>query len=299
MFDLTGYLDEKRRKVDAALQRLWGRFDSHPGVLVEAMRYSVEAGGKRLRPILCIAAAEAVGGSDAAVMDTACALELMHTYSLIHDDLPAMDNDGFRRGKPTNHKVFGEATAILAGDALLTAAFEVLAGQYRDNIGNITDATCLQVIYFVARAAGAAGMVQGQMLDLACEGKDISWEDLKTLQRLKTGALIEASLRAGAVLGGGKAQQVAALRAYGIHIGLAFQVVDDVLDVQGDASIIGKPVGSDQRLKKATGPSVLGLEPAKAKARSLVDRAVRELGVFGDKGNVLAALAHHIVQRNR
>jgi geranylgeranyl diphosphate synthase type II len=299
MFDLAGYMDQKCRKVDAALERLWDRFDPYPTVLLDAMQYSVKAGGKRLRPLLCIAAAEAVGGSDEAVMDTACALELIHTYSLIHDDLPAMDDDDFRRGKPTSHKVFGEATAILAGDALLTAAFEVLSchrgGQCRDS----NDSIHLEIICLLARAAGASGMVQGQMLDLSFEGKDISWENLKTLQQLKTGALIQASLQAGAVLGGGNAEQVAALRAYGAHVGLAFQVADDVLDVEGDAQIIGKPVGSDQMLGKATGPSVLGLETAKTKAQELVGLAVSHLDIFGNKGEALASLSHYIVERDR
>jgi geranylgeranyl diphosphate synthase type II len=293
VFDLKPYLKKKQSNVDAALGKIWDRFEPYPTPLVEAMRYSLEAGGKRLRPILCIAAAEVVGGSETEVMDAACALELVHTYSLIHDDLPAMDDDGFRRGKPTCHKVFGEATAILAGDALLTAAFEVLARV------SCQRSSYPQVIHLIARAAGASGMVQGQMMDLASEEKAVSWEDLKILHRLKTGALIEASLQAGAILGGGSSQQVAAVRSYGAHVGLAFQVADDVLDVEGDSRLTGKPVGSDEKHLKATVPSLLGLETAKVHARDLVDHALEELSIFGSKGNVLATLARYIVERNR
>lgn len=299
MFDLKSYLKKKQGNVDAALGKIWDHFEPYPTQLVEAMRYSLEAGGKRLRPILCIAAAELVEGTETEVMDAACALELVHTYSLIHDDLPAMDDDDFRRGKPTCHKVFGEATAILAGDALLTAAFEVLARVSWKSSNYSGDSVYLRIIHLIARASGASGMVQGQMMDLASEKKDVSWEDLKALHRLKTGALIEASLQVGAILGGGSSQQVAAVRSYGEHVGLAFQVADDVLDVEGDYSLTGKPVGSDEKHQKATVPSVLGLETSKGHARDLVDCALKELRVFGSKGHVLAALAHYVVERNR
>lgn len=297
-FGLKGYLEEKRRIVNEALSLLWNEYEGgRPTRLVQAMRYSLEAGGKRLRPILCMAAAEAVGGTQADALDTACALELIHTYSLIHDDLPAMDDDGLRRGKPTCHRAFDEATAILAGDALLTAAFEVLAagGQRRGS----DSSTCLRVIYLIARAAGASGMVAGQMLDLSLEGKTVEWEDLVNLQRLKTGALIEASVEAGAVLGGGSVDEVKAMRAYGAHIGLAFQVADDVLNVEGDPEALGKPVGSDEILEKATAASVLGLEQAKVRACELVDDALDELKAFGKRAEPLAALARYIVERKR
>jgi geranylgeranyl diphosphate synthase type II len=299
VFNLQSYLNKKQASVDAALEKIWDHFESYPTPLLEAMRYSLEAGGKRLRPILCIAAAELVDGSETEVMGAACALELVHTYSLIHDDLPAMDDDDFRRGKPTCHKVFGEATAILAGDALLTAAFELLAracGKCHKELGN---SVYVQIIHLIARAAGASGMVQGQMMDLESENKEIAWEDLKVLHRLKTGALIEASLQAGAILGGGSTSQVAAVRSYGSHVGLAFQITDDVLDIEGDYRLTGKPVGSDEKHRKATVPSVLGLETAKQHARELIDRALNELNLFGSKGHVLAALARYIVERNR
>lgn len=297
MFDLKTYLKAKQLAVDAALNEFWNDQESYPTPLVRAMRYSLEAGGKRLRPILCMAASEAVGGSEADVMPAACALELIHTYSLIHDDLPAMDDDDLRRGKPTCHKVFNEATAILAGDALVTAAFEVLAARGGDH--GVDSLKYLQVVYLIARASGYSGMVQGQMMDLSFEGKTISLEELETLQRLKTGALIEVSLRAGAILGGGSPEQIAALGAYGRHIGLAFQMADDILNVEGKPEMLGKPVGSDEALGKATAPSVMGLEGAKARAGELVESALAALRIFDMKGEPLAALARYVIERRK
>jgi len=297
MFDLKAYLKAKQQAIDAALEMLWDAREPFPTPLIQAMRYSLEAGGKRLRPILCIAASEVVGGSEADVMPAACALELIHTYSLIHDDLPAMDDDALRRGKLTCHKAFGEATAILAGDALLTAAFEVLAIAGRDQASD--PSRWLEVVYLIARAAGCSGMVQGQMMDLSVEGQTITLEKLETLQRLKTGAIIEVSVKAGALLGGGSAQEIAALGAYGRHIGLAFQVADDVLNVEGKPEVLGKPVGSDQAHEKVTGPSLIGLEKTKAHARKLIDSALEELKVFGTKGMPLATLARYIIERKK
>jgi geranylgeranyl diphosphate synthase type II len=297
MFDLKAYLKAKQQEINAALERLWDDTEPFPTPLIQAMRYSLEAGGKRLRPMLCFAASEAVGGSDADVMPAACALELIHTYSLIHDDLPAMDDDDLRRGKPTCHKAFDEATAILAGDGLLTAAFEVLASAGRTRGSD--PLKWLEVSYLIARAAGCTGMVQGQMMDLSVEGKAITLEELETLQQLKTGALIEISVKAGALLGGGTPQEVAALAAYGQHIGLAFQLADDILNVEGKPEIIGKPVGSDQAHHKITGPSLIGLEQAKARALELVDSALEELEVFDMRGQPLAALARYIIERRK
>jgi geranylgeranyl diphosphate synthase type II len=297
MFDLKAYLKAKQQRINAALEKLWDGTEFFPTPLIQAMRYSLEAGGKRLRPILCLAASEAVGGCDADVMPAACALELIHTYSLIHDDLPAMDDDDLRRGKPTCHKAFDEATAILAGDGLLTAAFEVLASaartQGRDPL------KWLEISYLIARAAGHTGMVQGQMMDLSVEGKAITIEELETLQQLKTGALIEASVKAGAILGEGTPEQVAALAAYGQHIGLAFQLADDILNIEGTPDIIGKPVGSDQAHRKITGPSLIGLEQAKARATELIDSALEELKDFDMRGQPLAALARYIIERKK
>jgi geranylgeranyl diphosphate synthase type II len=297
MFDLKAYLKAKQQKINAALVKLWDGTEPFPTPLIQAMRYSLEAGGKRLRPILCVAASETVGGSEADVMPAACALELIHTYSLIHDDLPAMDDDDLRRGKPTCHRAFDEATAILAGDGLLTAAFEVLASaplaQGSDPL------KWLEVSYLIARAAGHTGMVQGQMMDLWVEGKAITIEELETLQQLKTGALIEASVKAGAILGGGTPEQIAALAAYGQHIGLAFQLADDILNIEGTPDIIGKPVGSDQAHQKITGPSLIGLEEAKARAAELINSALEELKVFDNRGQPLAALARYIIERKK
>ena len=297
MFDLKAYLKEKQRNVNAALDELWDDQEPCPTLLVQAMRYCLEAGGKRLRPILCIAGSEAVGGSEADVMPAACALELIHTYSLIHDDLPAMDDDNLRRGKPTCHKAFDEATAILTGDALLTAAFEVLAAAGRKRHGDALK--WLDVVYLIARASGYPGMVQGQMLDLASEGKEITWEELERLQRLKTGAIIEASVRAGGILGSGTAQQIASLGAYGRHIGLAFQMADDILNIEGTPEMLGKPVGSDEIHQKATGPSVLGLEQAKARAGELINIAVEEMKPLGERGEPLVAIARYVIERKR
>ncbi len=297
MFDLKAYLKEKQQTVNAALDELWDDQEPCPTLLVQAMRYCLEAGGKRLRPILCIAGSEAVGGSEADVMPAACALELIHTYSLIHDDLPAMDDDNLRRGKPTCHKAFDEATAILTGDALLTAAFEVLAAAGRKRQGDALK--WLDVVYLIARASGYPGMVQGQMLDLASEGKEITWEELERLQRLKTGAIIEASVRSGGILGRGSAQQIASLGAYGRHIGLAFQMADDILNIEGTPEMLGKPVGSDEIHQKATGPSVLGLEQAKARAGELINIAVEEMMPLGERGEPLVAIARYVIERKR
>ena len=297
MFDLKAYLKVKQQAVNTALRKLWDDIEPYPSLLVQAMRYSLEAGGKRMRPILCIAATEAVGASEADVMPAACALELIHTYSLIHDDLPAMDNDDLRRGKPTCHKAFNEATAILAGDALQTAAFEVLADARLHQGGD--PLKWLEVVHLIARAAGYSGMVQGQMIDISSEGKGITLEKLEMLHRLKTGALIEASVQAGAILGGGNFHEVAALGAYGRHIGLAFQVADDILNVEGTPEILGKPVGSDSDHQKAAFPSLMGLQKAKLHARELIDTALGELSIFGKKGKPLAALGRYIVERKR
>jgi geranylgeranyl diphosphate synthase type II len=297
MFDLKAYLKVRQQRINAALEELWHDHESSPTLLVEAMRYSLEAGGKRLRPILCLCASEVMGASEADVMPAACALELVHTYSLIHDDLPAMDDDDLRRSKPTCHKAFDEATAILAGDALLTAAFEVLAAAGRRRPGSALK--WLEVIYLIAKGAGYSGMVEGQMMDISSEGKTITLEELERLQRLKTGALIEASVRVGAVLGGGSAQQIAALGAYGRHIGLAFQVADDILNIEGKPEMLGKPVGSDAAHQKATRPSLTGLDQAKARAVQLVDKASEALRIFGNKGEPLVALARYVIERNR
>jgi len=252
------------------------------------------AGGKRLRPILVIAGSEAVGGRAAHVIPTACALELIHTYSLIHDDLPAMDDDDYRRGRLTNHKVFGEAIAILAGDALLTLAFRLVAG----NVDGAADARIVaDVVAELAEAAGAAGMVGGQVVDIESEGKTVSAETLDYIHRHKTAALIRAALRVGAMLGGAKPDALRAITHAGEALGLAFQIVDDILDVEGSLEELGKTAGSDQRKQKATYPAVHGLEASRRRARALIEDAKAALVSLGPAARPISALADFIYER--
>jgi geranylgeranyl diphosphate synthase, type II len=265
-----------------------------PPTVHRAMRYSVLAGGKRLRPILAIAGAEAVGSEAATVMPTACALELIHTYSLIHDDLPAMDDDDYRRGRLTNHKVFGDAVAILAGDALLTLAFRLVA----ENAALVTEPRVVcAVVAEIAEAAGTHGMVGGQVVDIESEGKTITRETLEYIHRHKTAALLRASLVVGARLGGGDATALAAMSDAGQSLGLAFQIVDDLLDVEGSLEALGKTAGSDARKQKATYPALHGLEASRREARELIGRAKTRLAVFGDRAAPIVALADFVVER--
>ncbi|HYS15927.1 MAG TPA: farnesyl diphosphate synthase [Candidatus Binatia bacterium] len=294
MFDLEAYLKERRALVDAALERFLPGEDTPPPTVHRAMRYSVLAGGKRLRPILVIAGAEAVGATAAAVMPTACALELIHTYSLIHDDLPAMDDDDYRRGRLTNHKVFGDAMAILAGDALLTFAFQLVA----DNASLVPDARVIcDVVAEIAAAAGTAGMVGGQVVDIESEGKTTTAETLELIHTRKTAALIRASLSVGARLGGGDAAALDAIGDAGQSLGLAFQIVDDILDVEGSLETLGKTAGSDERKQKATYPALHGIEASRREARRLIERTKSRLGVFGARSAPLCALADFVVER--
>jgi geranylgeranyl diphosphate synthase type II len=254
----------------------------------------VLAPGKRLRPILVIAGAEAVGGRPETVMETACALELIHAYSLIHDDLPAMDDDDYRRGRLTNHKVFGEAIAILAGDALLTLAFRLIA----DNAGRMADPRMIsRVIADVAEAAGTGGMVGGQVVDIESEGKSVPAETLDYIHLHKTAALIGVSLRAGATLAGGRPEQVTAIGDAGQALGLAFQIVDDILDVEGSLAELGKTAGSDERKKKATYPAYHGLEASKQRARMLIEETKRLLSPLGPASEPIRALADYVFER--
>jgi geranylgeranyl diphosphate synthase type II len=294
--DIRQYLAEKRILVEEGLQRFLPAVEDHLAPHVEAMRYSLFAGGKRVRPILCLAAAESVNGRIEEALPAACALECIHTYSLIHDDLPAMDNDDFRRGKPTNHKVYGEAGAILAGDGLLTFAFELLS---RPGLIAASDDRRLQIINLIARAAGSQGMVGGQALDIACEGKEISFETLRAIHSCKTGALITAAVVAGALLGNGDHIQTEALTDYGEKIGLTFQIVDDLLNVEGTLEQLGKAAGSDAARQKATYPALFGVEATRTRARETADAAILCLRDFDERAEPLRQLARYIVNRKR
>ncbi len=263
--------------------------------VVEAARYSLFAGGKRLRPILCLTAADVVGGASQPLMPVACALEMVHTYSLIHDDLPAMDNDDYRRGQLTNHKVFGEAMAILAGDALLTEAFDFVARM--QDIPEQSPARILQAIRILVKAAGYRGMIGGQVIDLECENLDTDMATVEYMHIHKTGALLTASLEIGALLGGGSEEQIHRLKRYGHHFGLAFQITDDLLDIEGDAEEMGKQPGSDIAKNKKTYPALLGLARSKESAREHVEQALRELEAFGMKAEPLRALAGYLLIR--
>ncbi len=294
MFDLPAYLERNNRRINRALGELLDRSANGGGRLLEAMRYSLMAGGKRLRPNLCLAAAEAVDGGPSDVLAAACALEMIHTYSLIHDDLPAMDDDDLRRGKPTCHVAFDEATAILAGDALLTLAFEILA-----TMPGCRPERCLEVIRLMAAAAGGQGMVQGQMLDMLSQGAVLSLEQLEHLHSLKTGAMIEASLDVGAILAGGSPRQIEAVRLFGRRIGLAFQVVDDILNIEGDPSVMGKAVGTDRLRRKNSHPGLLGLAKSKEFAQNLVQQAIEALAEFDARADALRAFARYVVERKK
>lgn len=293
--DLKAYLEERRSLVNRALAAYLPAVRGPAFRVVQAMHYSLFAGGKRLRPILCLAAAEAVGGGPEEVLPLACALEMIHTYSLIHDDLPSMDDDDLRRGQPTCHKQFDEATAILAGDGLLTEAFYTLAAAAPRFQGR--EAMLLEVQELLSEAAGYRGMVGGQMLDLMAEGRRITLKELEIVHRLKTGALLIAATRAGALAGGGSRPQVAALTAYGERFGLAFQITDDLLDVEGEAAEMGKAPGMDEKRQKATYPALLGLETSRQWAGHLVQEALAELEPFKERAAPLRELARYLLVR--
>jgi geranylgeranyl diphosphate synthase type II len=295
MFELNNYIKHKNKMVNASLDEML--HDSQASkTLVKAMKYSLMAGGKRIRPVLCLAACEAVGGLPQDALTAACALEMIHTYSLIHDDLPAMDDDKLRRGKATCHIAFDEATAILAGDGLLTLAFEVLSSV--ELADGHQAARWLKVIGLISAAAGYHGMIQGQMLDIASEGKKLSVAELETIHRLKTGALIETSLICGAYLGGADHQQRHLLGNYARKIGLAFQVADDILNVEGNPELMGKAAGTDSLREKSTYPSVLGIKASREFARKLVDEALQALETFDKQADPLRAIAKYIIERD-
>ena len=280
--------------VEEGLLRELKKVPAYDETLEKAMEYSLMAGGKRLRPVLLMAAADAVGKDGAAFLTTGCAIEMIHTYSLIHDDLPAMDNDDYRRGKPTNHKVFGDGIAVLAGDALLTLAFEVMLRQE-----GAAPETLVTVVSEMSRAAGPYGMVGGQVLDLEGEGRRLDLAALRKIHMGKTGALFCAAIRSGAILAGAKEEELAALTLYAERFGLAFQITDDILDVTGDEAAIGKPVGSDVRNEKATYVTLTSLEEAKKLAEDAVDEAVAALDIFGERAAFLRDLALFLLGRKK
>ena len=294
IFNLNGYLKQQKDVVEEALDKSIAI--ARPEKIYEAMRYSLLAGGKRLRPILCLATCDLMGGTEVMAMPTACALEMIHTMSLIHDDLPAMDNDDFRRGKPTNHKVYGDDIAILAGDGLLAYAFEFVATQTK----NVAPENIIRVVAALGRTVGAAGLVGGQVLDLESEGKpDITAETLSFIHTHKTGALLETSVVSGAILADADEEDIKRLSNYAKNIGLAFQIIDDILDITATDEQLGKTAGKDLQAQKATYPSLWGLEKSRLKAQELVDSAIAQLSTYGVKAEPLRAIANFIVTRDR
>ncbi|HHT47610.1 MAG TPA: polyprenyl synthetase family protein [Firmicutes bacterium] len=302
---LNKLLEEKKAVIDDALRFFLPDETDYPPTIHRALHYSVFAGGKRIRPILALQTAELFSPNWRRIIPPACALELIHTYSLIHDDLPAMDNDDYRRGRLTSHKVFGEGMAILAGDALLTLAFEILAGT-KDKYGeyesdywsNVSPEVKLNVNFEIAVAAGTKGMIGGQVVDLKSEGKSITKETLEYIEEHKTGALITASVRLGALLSGANNRDLHRLTLYARLLGNAFQIVDDLLDIEGNEEKMGKAKGADARNQKPTYVSLYGLEGAKKRREELYKLALKELDDFGDKADVLRELTRFILYRN-
>jgi geranylgeranyl diphosphate synthase type II len=292
--DINAYLKEKSGLVNSYLESYFGRPFYAPAPVVESMRYSVMAGGKRIRPVLAMAAYEACGGDPLDIVDCASALEVIHTYSLIHDDLPAMDDDDMRRGRPTNHKVFGEAIAILAGDGLLTEAFLMVLESGKP----MRDSTRLEALRELSTASGVRGMVGGQVQDIISEDSDPDAETLRYIHEHKTGALIAASVRLGGILAEAGGGMSASLTDYGKSLGLAFQIVDDILDVTGNEEVLGKPVGSDIKKKKMTYPALYGIEASMRNAEALISEAVGALALFDRKADPLREIARYIAERS-
>ena len=292
---MTVGLNQIITDVDEALDRFMPAENMFPAEIHRAVRYSVFAGGKRLRPLLLIKAAEIFGVPQMHAMPAACALEMIHTYSLIHDDLPALDDDDYRRGRLANHKVFGEAMAILAGDALLTLAFETLATEAS---AYFPAATVVRLMAELSQAAGIAGMIGGQVVDLLSEGQPVNTDTLDYIHRHKTGKLFTCSIRSGAIMGGAASDELQRLTSFAQHLGLAFQIVDDILDITGDEAVLGKKVGSDLSKQKVTYPALYGLEIAKDRANQLLLSAEEEIRPFGNAASNLLQLAKLLVHRN-
>jgi geranylgeranyl diphosphate synthase, type II len=291
--DLKAYLRNRQGKIDRALDRYLPRANTKPATLHKAMRYSLFAGGKRLRPILCLAAAEACRGNIDGALPLACALECIHTYSLVHDDLPSMDNDDFRRGRPTCHKVFGDGIAILAGDALLTIAFEIVSRAKPARRYNIS-----ALLREISVAAGSQKLIAGQVADLEAEGKDVKRDQLQFIHENKTAAILKSSVRLGAMSANADARKLSAITRFGERLGLAFQIIDDILDVTQTSEILGKSAGKDVAAKKATYPAVIGLEKSRAEARRLTLQAHNALSVFSSSdAESLHVLANYLLER--
>jgi len=293
-FDLKRYMEEKRIKVEDALDKSLAATTPNVDKIINSMRYSLMAGGKRIRPVLCLASCEMFGGNDDIAMPTAVALEMIHTMSLIHDDLPSMDNDDLRRGKPTNHVVYGEDIAILAGDALLSTSFEHVA----KHTHNVPAERIVDVIRRLGTSVGAYGLAGGQVKDLECENKEgVTLQDLEWIHLHKTAALLKVSVSAGAILAGASPAEVAACEVYAEKIGLAFQIADDILDVTASSEELGKTAGKDESVNKTTYVKLLGLEKSKLEAKRIIDEAKAALAPFGDRAQPLLALADYIVGR--
>jgi len=290
--DLKGYLTTRQKEVDRALDRFLPKETAKPATIHKAMRYSLFAGGKRLRPIVSLAAAEACGGAIGTAMPLACAMECIHTYSLIHDDLPSMDNDDFRRGRPTCHKVFGDGIAVLAGDALLTVAFEIAATAKPTRRYDLK-----QIISEISIAAGSRKLIGGQVADLEAEGQPITRRDLRYIHENKTAAMLIASVRLGAMSANARPEHLEAVTEFGAALGLAFQVIDDILDVTQTSEKLGKSAGKDVAAQKATYPAIIGLEKSRKEAQRLTAKAHAALEPLGRKAETLRALADHLLAR--
>ena len=293
--DITKYMKDKKVLIDSFVEKYFSR-TILPDALYMSITYSLSAGGKRIRPILCLASYEACGGKADDVAPYASAFELIHTYSLIHDDLPAMDDDDLRRGKPTNHKVFGEGMAILAGDALLTEAFYLLSHE-RHAVASIPSSALIKAINEIADGSGMYGMVGGQAQDLLSENEEPDPETLFFIHRCKTAALITAAVKTGGILACCSEERLAGLASYGQSTGLAFQVIDDILDVEGETEVLGKTAGSDEKKKKMTYPKLYGIEESRRKAKGLIEDAVDSLSVFDGKADPLRAIARCMLER--
>ena len=290
--NLKPYLDSRQGLIDRALDRYLPKENAKPATIHKAMRYSLFAGGKRLRPILCLAAAEACGGKIDNALPLACAMECIHTYSLVHDDLPSMDNDDFRRGRPTCHKVFGDGIAVLAGDALLTIAFEIVS-----RVRPTSRYEMSSLVREVAVAAGSQKLIAGQVADLEGEGRKIDMSGLRYIHENKTAAILTTSVRLGAMSANANPKQLSAITKFGRALGLAFQVIDDILDVTQTSEKLGKSAGKDIAAQKATYPAIIGLEKSRAEARRLTKQAHNALTIFGQKGDTLHALANYLLER--